>query len=92
MAPRERAEEIFYRKLGLHTAIQSEDFIEQCLNVIATVIAEAQREAVEKCAKVTENIYGGMAHTYGSENADRYRAQDETCKRIANEIRKLKID
>lgn len=45
---------------------------------------DAEREA---CARLAENIFGGPAHTYASENADVYRAQDATCKRIAKAIR-----
>lgn len=44
-------------------------------------------EEAEACAKIAERIYGGRAHTYASENADRYRAQDETCAKIADAIR-----
>jgi len=37
--------------------------------------AVAVREA---CVRACENVYGGRAHTYASENADIYRAQDGT--------------
>lgn len=44
----------------------------------------------ERCAKIAENIYGGRAHTYASEDADVYRAQDDTCNKIAAAIRAVK--
>jgi len=43
--------------------------------------AEAVKAALEG--------YGGRAHTYASENADIYYAQDEACKRIAAVIERL---
>lgn len=45
---------------------------------------QAERAA---CAQLAENAFGGPAHTYSSENADEYLAQDEACKRIAAAIR-----
>jgi len=41
----------------------------------------------ESDATTAENAFGGPAHTYASENADRYRIQDETCRYIADRIR-----
>lgn len=49
----------------------------------------ARLEAIEECAVIAEKIYGGKAHTYASENADVYYAQDETCGLIAKSIRAL---
>lgn len=50
----------------------------------------SERNAViEECAKVCENVYGGKAHTYASENADTYRTQDGTIKSCAKAIRSL---
>jgi hypothetical protein len=42
----------------------------------------------ERAAKIAERAFGGKAHTYASENADRYRVQDEACEHIATMIRK----
>ena len=46
---------------------------------------------IEQCAKIAENFFGGKAHTYSSENADLYRAQDAACKLIAAKIRALAV-
>jgi hypothetical protein len=50
-------------------------------------IVKARADEREKCAKIAENYFGGRAHTYASENADRYIIQDETCELIAKKIR-----
>ena len=51
--------------------------------------ARGFQEGLESAAKVAETIYP-KAHTYSSENADIYRAQDGTMKSIAKAIRNLK--
>ncbi len=50
----------------------------------------AQNDKLEEAARAAEKAYGGPAHTYASENADIYRAQDGACDRIATIIRSLK--
>jgi hypothetical protein len=46
---------------------------------------------LEEAARVAESLYPrGSAHTYASENADRYIAQEDTCESVASEIRALK--
>ncbi len=47
--------------------------------------------AIEECARIAEGCFGGKAHTYASENADLYRAQDAACALIAAKIRALAI-
>lgn len=49
--------------------------------------AEAAAREREACARIAEKAYGGKAHTYASENADVYRAQDAACVKIAAAIR-----
>ncbi len=51
-------------------------------------IARAIFAERERCAKIAEKAFGGPAHTYASENADIYRAQDSACYHIAALIRK----
>lgn len=47
-------------------------------------------EAMRKrAAEVCRNVYGGRAHTYASENADIYRAQDGT---IASCVKAIERD
>lgn len=47
-----------------------------------------EAEVREECAKIAERRFPrGSAHTYASENADRYIAQEETCELIAKAIR-----
>ena len=48
-------------------------------------------EVREACAKVCEGVYGGRAHTYASENADIYRAQDGTIASCVKAIRALDL-
>jgi hypothetical protein len=52
---------------------------------------EARAAERERCAKVAERMFPrGSAHTYASENADLYRAQEATCEQIAAAIRALR--
>lgn len=53
--------------------------------------AEVRNAVIEECAKIAENCFGGKAHTYASENADLYRAQDAACALIAAKIRALSV-
>lgn len=53
--------------------------------------AAGRAGGIEKAAKVAEKAYGGPAHTYASENAELYRAQDEACAKIAASIRSLLV-
>lgn len=50
-------------------------------------VARAILAERERCAGLAANFYGGRAHTYASENADVYMAQDRTCSGIAAAIR-----
>lgn len=57
----------------------------------ASEVEAARLAALEEAAAVAERAFGGnRAHTYASENADRYRAQDEARRLIAAAIRSLK--
>lgn len=48
------------------------------------------RKAIEDAAKVALEMYPrGSAHTYASENADLYHAQEGTCEEIAKRIKAL---
>ena len=60
--------------------------------IIAEALRRAQNDKLEEAARVAEKAFGGKAHTYASENADIYRAQDAACERIASHIRALKKD
>jgi hypothetical protein len=51
-------------------------------------VARAIMAERERAAKVAESYYGGPAHTYASENGDRYLAQDQASAGIARLIRK----
>lgn len=61
-------------------------------DLIASAIRSAENDKLEEAALAAEKAYGGPAHTYASENADIYRAQDAACARIAGHIRALKKD
>lgn len=65
-------------------------FLERHLTTVGVVGAEAVDEAVsaerERCARIAEKAFP-PAHTYASENADVYRAQDAAAARIAAAIR-----
>lgn len=52
-------------------------------------IREAVNNALENAAIACEGTFG-RAHTYASENADRYRIQDETTALCAKRVRALK--
>mgnify|MGYP001575287528 CR=1 FL=1 len=55
---------------------------------IDAAIDAAVREEREACAKIAANVYPrGSAHTYASENADVYQAQESASERIAKVIR-----
>lgn len=60
--------------------------------LITQALHQAQNDKLEEAARVAEKAFGGPAHTYASENADIYRAQDAACARIASHIRSLKKD
>lgn len=63
---------------------------EQRAKDLASVEKRSYARGVEDAAKVAERVYPkGSAHTYASENADRYMAQEETCQIVANRIRAL---
>lgn len=47
---------------------------------------EFAEDIVRRCAKVCEDVYGGRAHTYASENAETYRIQDQTIASCAKAI------
>ena len=66
------------------------DVVEAATNVLTAVTPMIEAPAYERAAKVAEDAYGGKAHTYASENADTYRAQDDVCAKIAARIRALK--
>jgi len=54
-------------------------------------ITQAVNEALEEAAKASLDIYGGRGHSYSSENADIYRAQDHALASCAKAIRALKL-
>jgi hypothetical protein len=55
---------------------------------IAVALADVRAETIERCAQRAET-YFPRAHTYASENADVYHAQDDAQIRIAKAIRAL---
>lgn len=56
------------------------------INAIVALYRRGVAEIWEEAAKIAETIYP-PAHTYASENAQIYRAQDETMRKIAAAIR-----
>ena len=58
---------------------------------IKGAITQAVNEFAEEAAKASLDIYGGRAHSYSSENADIYRAQDHALASCAKAIRALKL-
>lgn len=74
--------------LGLvHPAAQADA---DAIRALKSPSRNPRNEALEEAAKLAENIFGGKAHTYASENADHYRTQDFTIEHIAKAIRALK--
>lgn len=51
--------------------------------------APSEAAVLHDIAQRVGNFFGGRAHTYASENADRYRVQDETVVAIAEMIRRV---
>lgn len=58
--------------------------------LIASALREACNEKLEEAALGALKALGGPAHTYASENADIYRAQDHALATAAQHIRSLK--
>jgi hypothetical protein len=58
--------------------------------IIADAIRQACNEKLEEAASAALKALGGPAHTYVSENADIYRAQDHALAVAAERIRSLK--
>lgn len=56
------------------------------VEAIADALADAERRGMERAAKIAENAIP-RAHTYASENADIYHAQDDAMSIIVKAIR-----
>ena len=67
-----------------YTKVAALKVITAAIEAAEQAAREAEREA---CARIAEKAFGGPAHTYASENADLYRAQDGACELIASLIR-----
>ena len=83
-------------KLRMAAQCESDYGHRELLKEAATIISKRDAEAaayargVKDAANVAESLYvKGSAHTYSSENADRYIVQEETCELVAKLIRAL---
>lgn len=74
--------------IAVRKSVKAADFEKRWPDSLAFGRAVANA-AIEECAKVCEQAYGGKAHTYASENADRYRAQDDATRLCARRVRAL---
>lgn len=83
---REKLEDLDHRVVTAEA--QAESWRIEAMKV-KTAHAKGFREGVEKAAGAAKDFFGGPAHTYASENADVYRAQDETVRLVAERIRAL---
>ena len=63
---------------------------EEVAGVVAALITKAVNEELENAAIAVEGTFG-RAHTYASENADVYRAQDHATHLAAKRVRALKV-
>ena len=63
--------------------------IERTVGDINKVWLAGFRAGVEAAKKKCEDVYGGHAHTYASENATTYRIQDQTIASCVKAIRSL---
>lgn len=63
-----------------------------CMAFISSAITQAENDKLEEAACAAEKALGGLAHTYSSENAEIYRAQDHALATAAIAIRSLKTD
>lgn len=80
---REQAEEW----CGKNLSIWSEWTIDELMGAFIAVRGMARAEQLERDAKIAESLFPrGGAHTYASENADRYIALEDAAQEIAAAI------